>query len=384
MNLLINPPAMIQSGYTPPPLGLLYLAAVDTETEVYDAALYRGGVQDVLDRKKPRVVGVPIYTAQRHDSLDVLRAAKAAGAITVAGGPHVAVMTDQLVEHYGDFIDHFVLGDGEAAWKEICDQWWDLPQVIQHRVKLDDLPLPAWEKVDLLAYPPRGSGVVRGNDLAVLPRISIVLGRGCTGHCAFCSSFWVNGKYRCHSKTWMGLNLQRLWDIGARHLVFQDDCLTADRQAVLGLCDLLAKNYSFSWHATTRVDCFDQKIALAMMDAGCYEISFGIESSTASVLKRMQKEIDPARAFEARDICRRVGIRFTALMMSGYPSQTPEMLSDDKEFLRKLQPDGHGTVGSTWVLPGTALYRECKEAGLLDDDFWLGPEPYYIYQGGLS
>ncbi|KKM97857.1 hypothetical protein LCGC14_1163760 [marine sediment metagenome] len=384
MNLLINPPAMIQSGYTPPPLGLLYLAAMDAETEVYDAALYRGGVQEVLDTKKPRVVGVPIYTAQRHDSLDVLRAAKAMGAITVAGGPHVAVMTGQLVEYYGDFIDHFVVGDGEMAWKQICHEGQMAKVKLALRVTLDDLPLPAWEKVDLLAYPARGSGVVRGNDLAVLPRISIVLGRGCTGHCSFCSSFWVNGKYRCHSTGWMERNLDVLWGMGVRHLVFQDDCLTADKEAVLGLCELLAKDYWFSWHATTRVDCFSEDIAAAMKNGGCYEISFGIESSSPSVLKRMQKEIDPARAFEARDICRRVGIRFTALMMSGYPSQTPEMLREDKEFLRKLQPDGHGTVGSTWVLPGTALYRECKNAGLLDDDFWLGPEPYYIYQGGLS
>jgi len=35
-------------------------------------------------------------------------------------------------------------------------------------------------------------------------------------------------------------------------------------------------------------------------------------------------------------------------------------------------------------MPGTALYQACKDHGLIDDSFWLGDEPYYIYHGGLE
>ncbi len=386
MNLLINPPSMVQSGYTPPPLGLLYLAAMDADTVVYDAALdvVRGRPDRTAEylANKPRVAGVPVYTAQRHDSWRILKMAKEAGAVTVAGGPHVAVMLAQVVQEYGDFVDHFVSGDGEPVWEMICHRH-NVPQVMSRTiVNLDDLPLPAWDRVPLLSYPARGKGVHRGNDLSKLPRISVVFGRGCSGHCAFCSAFWVNGEYRHHGRKWMAFNLEQLWQRGVRHLVFQDDCLTADREAALMLCEILC-NYSFSWHATTRVDCIDDELATAMAAAGCYATSFGIESGSPTILTRMGKQIDLSAAFVAKEACRKAGIHFSALLMGGYPGQTRATAEEDADFRQRLNPDSVGTIGCTWVFPGTRLYQECKCAGLIDDSFWLGPEPYYVYQGGL-
>ena len=53
-------------------------------------------------------------------------------------------------------------------------------------------------------------------------------------------------------------------------------------------------------------------------------------------------------------------------------------------FLKKLKADDVGTLGETWVLPGTVLYNRCKAEGLINDDFWLGPEPYYVYPKNYS
>lgn len=173
VNLLINPGCMVFRGNTPPPLALLYIAAAQGNTVIHDEA-----VRSKMDLKKvqPRIVGVPIYTKHRHASLNRLREAKAAGAVTVAGGCHVSVMTAQMVEHYGGFIDYFVVGDGELAWKAIC-AGEDVPQVVQMRVeKLDDLPLPAWHLLDWREY----------QEIRDSPRISVLLGRGCTGRCTFC------------------------------------------------------------------------------------------------------------------------------------------------------------------------------------------------------
>jgi radical SAM superfamily enzyme YgiQ (UPF0313 family) len=289
-------------------------------------------------------------------------------------------MVDQLVDHYGDHVDHFVVGDGEWAWDLLC-QGQGLPKVIRYRpCTLDQLPHPAWARLNLLSYPARGHGhgVVRGNDLDVLPRISICLGRGCPGNCDFCSSFWVNGGYRHHSAAWMQRSLETLWNLGARHLVFQDDCFTTDREAVLDLCDVLNR-YEFSWHATSRADYFDGELAQAMSEAGCYEISFGIESGSPEILKAMHKQIRQEVVLLSRAACRAAGIFFTALMMRGYPGETAATSRETEKFIDELQPDGLGTVGQTWVLPGTSLYARCKRAGLLSDEFWLGPEPYFVY-----
>ena len=380
MNLLINPHSMRRS--CPPPLGLLYMAAMDTDTEIFNAPTD----PSPLDILQPRVVGVTVYTKGRHDSLRFLRHAKERGAVTVAGGPHVAVMLEQMVEHYGSFIDHFVIGDGELAWKAICDGQ-DVPQVVRMRVAdLDTLPLPAWEKIDLARYAAmvaKEFTIHRGNDLTTLPRVSVVLGRGCSGHCAFCSTWWVNGKPRQHGTEWMAAHLALLWKIGARHLVFHDDCLTVDRQAVLDLCDVIGK-YNFSWFGTTRVDMLDTELAIRMANTGCYLLAFGVESGSQTILDRMQKKLDLSKAGVAREACRAANIHFRALIIRNYPGSTPKTDRETAAFLKKLQPDDTGSVGATWVFPGTALYQECKRTGLIDDDFWLGDEPYYTYQGGLK
>jgi len=381
VNLLINPSSMVQGGYTPPPLGLLYIAAMDKDTEIYDDALYRSSY--VPEELSPRVVGVGMCTSGRYNSLGYLREAKKRGAVTVTGGPHIAVMLDQMVEHYSDFIDYFVVGDGELAWKAICDGK-KLSHVIRMRVEdLDTLPLPAWAQVDFRKYPARGRGVHRGNNLSRLPRVPSILGRGCSGHCTFCSVWWVNGKSRHHGKEWIAANLAQLWKMGARHLEFQDDCLTNDREATFVLCDMLEK-YNFSWGGTTRSDKLDLELALRMAEVGCHRLAFGIESGSQKILDRMHKQLDLAKSFEAREACRKAGIHFTALMMKNFPGTTPETNKETEEFLVKLQPDSTGSVGATWVFPGTALYQECKRAGLIDDSFWLGGKPYYIYRRGLD
>lgn len=382
MNLLINPSALHQGGYTPPPLGLLYMAAMDEDTVIYDAAL-RGTRPP--DMSKARMVGASMHTMMRHNALAYLREAKKQGATTVAGGIHVTLMLSQMVEHYGHFIDHFVLGDGELAWKALCNGQ-DMPQVIKMRVEdLDTLPLPAWERIDFHRYPGLGKKIQthRGINLTSTPRVSIVLGRGCTGSCMFCSAWWVNGKLRSHGEDWIGAHLEHLWNMGVRHLVFQDDCLTDDRQAALRLFDKLER-YTFSWHATTRADKLDLELALRMADVGCYQLAFGIESGSLMLLEKLHKQANLSNAFEAREACRQAKIHFTALIMRGLPYSTLETGQETAAFLAQLQPDSIGSQGFTWVFPGTALYQACKRAGLITDNFWLGNTPGYIYRGGLK
>lgn len=379
MNLLLNPACMRQHNHTPPPLGFLYMAALEGNTEVYDEAI-RPALK--LNRLRPRVVGVPVYTRHRHASLDRLRAAKKCGAVTVAGGPHVATMLDQMVEHYGHFIDHFVVGDGELAWKAICEGQ-KMPQVIRMRVEdLDTLPLPAWNLIDYRQYPGGAAEGRGGCDLTQHPRVSIVLSRGCTGHCAFCSAHWVNGKPRSHGKEWMRKHLTLLWNMGVRHLVFWDDSLTMDRRAAMDLFDVLDQ-FTFSWCGTARTDEMDEELALRMAQVGCFQLSFGIESGSQTILDKMNKKCTPADAFRALEACRKANIRFGALMIDGYPYNTPETEREDREFRHRFHAK-FGSVGHTMVFPGTALYQDCKRAGLISDEFWLGKKTYYVYQGGLD
>ncbi len=390
MNLLVNSSGMKMGEASSPPLGLMYIAACEPDTEIIDLTVY----PDInfplwMKKHRPKVVGVTMYTPNRHEALRILKIAKRHGAITVAGGPHTSLLTKMLVENYSGFVDHFVLGDGEIAWKKICDGE-DMPQVIKERVEdLDSLPLPAWDRIDWKHYQdylcgskcprrtPKWFTHYRGHDLAKEYPFPLVLGRGCDGMCTFCSTWWVNGKFRSHGVEWIKAHLDKLWNLGIRRIQFDDDCLGADRQSAMDLCDVL-ENYDFVFWATSRVDCIDYELAKRLHDVGCYGISFGVETSVEEILWNMKKDINPADAMKARKACRDAGLKFTALMMRGFPGMTDETRALDNQFLRELDPDDIGTIGETWVLPGTTLYTKCKRRGLLDDSFWLGPEPYFI------
>jgi len=158
-------------------------------------------------------------------------------------------------------------------------------------------------------------------------------------HASSPSPTWrIKGKYRAHGKEWMRTQLKALWDLGARHLVFQDDCLTSDRQSAVELCKVLS-DFGFAWFGTTRADRLDEELADMMKACGCYELSFGIESGSPRILQRMNKMLDLEQSLNARMFCKRAGIKFTALMMYGFPYETPETVHQTQAFLQKLQPD---------------------------------------------
>lgn len=358
-------------GGTPPPLGLLYMAAMDESTRIWDGAIHGNPLHEIK-RLKPTVVGVQVYTSNRHDSLDILRMAKDHGAITVAGGPHVAPMHKQMEQEY-DFIDFFVSGDGEYAWQNIlwASKHTDVVHVPKHqRVlvhDLDELPIPAWDKINWRDYPPS--------------RINIELGRGCDGQCVFCASWWVTGEYRHHGVTWMTEHLAKLGSMGVKHLVFQDDCLTNSDSAyntlVRALLNVRNRGYTFKWRGVTRVDKIERYMIRALKSLGLYNLGFGIESGSQTVLEKMNKQTSLDRALTVRRWCALEGVEFKALMMRGFPFETPETRREDEEFRKKLNPDEWGSVGYIMVFPGTKLYRDLKREGKISDEYWLGKDPYY-------
>jgi len=359
MNLLVKPSGVIQNDQSPPPLGLLYIAAMDEETVVFDATL-RSGLFDFISSNRPRIVGVSAYTPGRVASYEVLRHAKKYGATTVIGGPHASVMRKQLETF--DYIDYIVMGDGELAWKEIVDGNAKKRVLHMQVADLDSLPLPAWNKVDLKEYDPN--------------TVAVVLGRGCDGDCIFCSTWWVNGKYRAHGREWILKELQILKNAGLRHLKWQDDCLTNDREAAYGLIEAL-QGFNFQNFGCTRVDKVDYQMLKDLRRVGFYGLSFGIESGSQTVLNTIRKHTDLEQALQVRAWCREVGIRFTALMMRGFPFETPEIIAEDNAFRAKLAPDEWGSMGHIVILPGTKMYNDLRNEGKIDDDFWLGNEPYY-------
>lgn len=400
--LLVNPHGTEQSGFSNPPLGLLYLAGTllreGHEVRLSDGCVDGpGALAQALREFRPDIVGVTCLTPARGRALEAARQAKEfnPGVVTVLGGVHPTIMHAQIMEHY-PFVDVAVIGEGERALAELAagKTLRDIPGIVfreggaavktdqrVHEKDLDRIPFPAWGLVDLRRYPARGQGVENGVDLSREPRVSVIFSRGCSGHCDFCSTWWIWRGWRRRSPGNMADELELLYrEKGVRHFCFADDSFTVDRDGVIGLCaEIKRRGLKIAFHATARTDSVDAEMLAALKEAGCYNIAFGIETASPALLEAMGKANTVEASELAIALCKAAGIRVTALMIAGSVGETWETIRESAAFLRRTRPDEVGSVGGLWVLPGTKLYRDCVARGLMNDDFWLGPEPYLLY-----
>jgi anaerobic magnesium-protoporphyrin IX monomethyl ester cyclase len=400
--LLINPHESEQSGFTNPPLGLLYIAGTllkhGFDVQILDCCIEgEGAILKVVEGVRPDIVGITCLTPARKKSLEVAKTVKNydSSIKVVMGGVHPTIMHKQLMENY-PFLDIVVIGEGEITFLEIA-QGKEISQIngITYREgnkvikttqrkyveNLDEIPFPAWHLVDLKKYPVLGKGIYNGINIAAEPRISVVFSRGCKGHCDFCSSWWVWRGWRHRSPKNMADELELLVkNHGMRHFNFADDALTIDMNATIELCDeIIRRKLKIAFLITTRTDCINEELLRKLKQAGCYQVAYGVETGSPILLSKMGKENDVETAKKAITLTKKAGMKAIALMIVGNVGETHETIRESIDFLRKTDPNEIGCIGGLLVFPGTKLYNDCKAKGFIDDDFWLRDEPYKVY-----
>jgi len=384
--LLVNPAETWKMRASNPPLGLLYIAA-NLEANGIGVDVIDGfisgdkAIYDALGKKYP-FVGVTCLTPARHSSIDILRRAKEAGSTTVIGGVHPTVMKKQMEGAY-PFIDHVVAGDGEQKMVDIVH---GLDTLSERVLDLDMLPSPAWHKVDLAAYPAKDRFRFNLGSLSKLasqsiPKIAVEFSRGCSCRCTFCSAWWVKGKYRVRDPLKMADELQELVErYGIHQIGFADDDFATDREKVMKLCqEIIDRKLNIAWIATTRTDNIDEEIAEKMKEAGCYYVSFGIETGDPYTLQHIHKNVTIETAENAIRICRKAGMFVNALVIVGNFGETIETVTATRNFLRRARPSTVSAAGGLWILPGTADYQRALREGFITEDFWLTKTPYLVY-----
>jgi anaerobic magnesium-protoporphyrin IX monomethyl ester cyclase len=400
--LLVNPPEASQNGFSNPPIGLAYLASTleknHFQVRIADGFLLgKEGVKDAINQFDPQIVGITCYTPGRLEAINIANVAKSLNRkiITVIGGAHATIMWKQILENY-DFIDICVIGEGEQTLLEIAQ---GLPieniagiaykknnAVIKNKpreyiINLDDIPFPAWHLLDLNKYPIQDRKVVNGIDLSKELRISVIFTRGCIGNCSFCSTWWIWKNHRVRSAKNMVDELELLHTkYKIKHFVFADDEFSEDIKSTKELCkEIINRKLNIVWFATSRVDRVDKELLELMHQAGCYEISFGIESGSQKILDIIGKKTTVEQGKRAIYETLNAGIIPYPLLIVGNVGETKQTINETIDFLNEFDIKEFGHVGGLWVLPGTKLYQNFKKEGFIDDSYWLTdkPTPYY-------
>ena len=259
-------------------------------------------------------------------------------------------------ERYGSERGEQVLSRGLPAirglvWRRDCDivKNADRPFIRD----LDDLPLPMHHLLPLDKYRVPS---MRG------PYTFIVPSRGCPAGCKFCIKH-VSYQYsvRIRSAENVVDELKLLWDLGLRNVHMYTDLFTVNREQVMGICEgMIQEGLDFKWMCNSRVDYVDPEMLEMMSRAGCWLISWGIESASAQIRKNVHKGTTDEKIVRALDWSKKAGIMNWGYFIIGLPGETEETIRETIDLSKKLPLD-LALFHIAAPYPGTPFFFEVLE-----------------------
>jgi anaerobic magnesium-protoporphyrin IX monomethyl ester cyclase len=218
---------------------------------------------------------------------------------------------------------------------------------------LNDLPIPLHHLLPLDKY---RIPMVKG------PYTFIVTSRGCTAGCKYCIKH-VSYQYGIRIRTPENI-MEELWalnKLGIHNIHMYADLFTVSREQVVGLCNLILKEgLKIKWTCNSRVDYVDEELIKLMGKAGCWNISWGIESANEQILKRAAKGYRLEQAPRALKWAHEAGIKNWGYFIVGLPGETVETIQQTMKFSKELPLD-IALFHIAAPYPGTPFFFEVLE-----------------------
>ncbi len=412
--VLINPPlslvkrygkAMAQFGAVTEPLGLAYIAGnleknniqvtiIDAQAENYSTEEVTSLVAKLHSKS---IIGItvltPMFDAVKKLS-DALR--KNLPEITIVlGGPHCTALKEQALEEINS-ADIVCVGEGEETMCDIAHanqrlEWANIlgvcyrngNQIIQNKPRpyianLDSIPPPARHLLPMDKYHLTASRV-SGDSYCP----TIIVARGCPFSCTYCSRIF-GSTLRLHSVERILSEIDFLIEkFSINQINIEADTLTANKKFLFNLCQALIEggyNKRIKWTCESRVDTVDEKSLKIMKEAGCWQISYGVETGSQRLLDKIDKGTKLEQIEKIFALTHKIGISIRGFFMLGLPTESREESLDTINFAIKLDPLwAQFTI--TTPYPGTKMFNELKAEGKILNFDWTNYNTWSGWQG---
>ncbi len=200
--------------------------------------------------------------------------------------------------------------------------------------------------------------------------------RGCYGNCIFCKLVF-GSKITSRSACSIVKEMEDFYAAyGVNRFNFVDDnFLNSEKQAWDFCAALKGSDIDFKWRFQGRADRLTASLAEALLQVGCYDVSFGLESAAAEILAAMNKKMDIDKA-SANIRSLPSGLETHGSFIVGMPGENQSTIGRTINFIKEVGLK-HAGAGILTVFPGTALYDMAKIRGMIknDDEYCdnLGP-----------
>jgi len=401
--LLINPPFFPEERYgkklkdfgaLSEPLGLAYLAS-NLELHNYSVKILDCTALDItlekihqeLEKEHYDLIGLTMLTPMYSRVKETARIIKKTCPQTkiIVGGAHPTILPKETLEEIKD-IDYICIGEGEHTIIELVqslEQKKDIykvnglafrknNQIILNpnrelEKNLDNFPPPARHLLPIKKYRLTASRTQKSSFCPTL-----IVARGCPFNCSYC--FHSFGKtFRRHSVKRIIEEIESLikrYDISEINL--EADNLTFDKPFLYSLCEEMIKrkiNQKIQWTCESRMDLVNEDLLKKMHQAGCWQISYGVESGVQRLLDLIKKEEKLEDMEKTFAITKKIGITIRGFFMLGLPTETYKESLQTIEFAKKLDPLwAQFTI--TTPFPGTPMFKMLKEKGEIRTFDW--------------
>ena len=402
------------------PLGVLGIASYlreagwHGEVEIYDCRLtgkvtenergdvHFGDLPDEVERRikasKADVIGISnMFTwqvGQAYEVADIARRACPDSTI-VMGGPHVSSHPEEALAR--DAIDFVVMGEGEERTLALLQalEAGERPQIegvmaddhdkvflrkskkqpISFIQKLDELPFPAYDMVDVQRYfSLQRQGFSPREKEEGARTVSMITSRGCPHKCVFCSIQNTMGyKWRWHSVDYIERHLSMLQrEYGVDYVHFEDDNFTHDPERYDEILESLVKfRPLIRWDTPNgiRGDTWTFERVKRSKEAGCQYLIVAIESGVQRVIDNVvKKNLDLSQVDDLMDACKRNDLPLFAFYILGLPGETLAEVQANADYAleRFWKYDCFPTFNLAIPMPGTELHDNVTEHQLYD------------------
>lgn len=368
-----------------PPIDLMYAAAcfdklgADCKLVDYPGEDWSWSkLESDLREFNPDAVVLSITTPSFNDDMKAASLVKKVNpdAITIAKGAHFNTLDIMALEKFPDLdlalrgeyeMTCLEIGEGKKPISEIAGLTWrnDEGKVIRNAER--GLP----DDLDAIPYPARH---LARNELYLRPdteelQTTLVTNRGCPFSCSYCLANQVSGlknRYRSVENV-IGEIKECVEQHNIRNFLFRSDLFTQNKKWVKELCQaILDEKLDIKWASNSRVDTVNPETLAMMKKAGCWIIAFGVEKGNDESLEKINKKATVEQAIKALAMTREAGIKRSMYLLFGLPDDDEKTLEQDIRFAKEVDPD-FLEIFYPYPFPGTPLYKEAVEKGLLED-----------------
>ncbi len=316
-------------------------------------------------------VGITARTIDATRAYEIADEFRKKGKTVILGGIHTSFNPDEASQH----ADTIVCGEAENLWTTVLDD------VSHNRLKpyYNSKDFPPVKEIAPLDYKRIAAASLR-EKVDTTKSIPIYITRGCPYTCSFCVTPNFTGKlYRTQkpenlkaqikaakesffkkngtaSKPWfmlcdenLGINKKRLWE-----------ALETIKECDIIFSVFLSMNF-----------LEDDETVKRLVEAGCFMALVGIESIKKSNLEAYKKSHvnTPEKIIETIDRCRKAGLSVQGNFLINPNLDSFEDMDDLVRFISKnniFMP----IMQIITPYPGTSMYKEYKEKGLITDEDW--------------